>query len=334
MPEPYVFSTHDSPISDQQEAWRRWHGAIAEVSFSEQDSTAADFAAESRLWSFDGMALARVRAPALRVARSALHIRRDPADHWVVTIGMAATHLQFTSGTFMVQAGVPFLTSLAEPCLSERGRDERLHLYLSRDRFASLAPTLDGLRGPAAGPFGALFARYLLLIEEALPALSEADASRLPEAIASMLTSAVELASRDDAAARRTDHSIMARVRSAVRRRIASVSLGPKSLCRDVGISRSRLYRLLEGQGGVARYIQRQRLDACYADLANPADTRPIAVIAECYGFSDPSSFSRAFRREFSLTPSDVRNGLGKTASQRKAHGCAPASLREHLRRI
>ncbi len=332
MAEPHVFSTRDIPIPDQQEAWRSWHGAIAEVSFPEQGSAEAGFAAESRIWLFDGMALARVRAPALRVVRSALHTRRDPADHWIVTIGMAATHLQLACETFTVQAGVPFLASLAEPCVSERVRDERLHLYLSRDRFASLASVLDGLRGPAPGAFSALFVRYLLLIEEALPTLPDADAARLPGAIASMLTSAIELAPRDDTMPRLSDHSVMARVRSAVRRRIASVSLGPKSLCRDVGISRSRLYRLLEGKGGVMRYIQQQRLRACYADLANPADTRPIAVIAERHGFSDPSSFSRAFRREFSLTPSDVRNGLDKAAFERESRGCLPASLHEHLR--
>jgi AraC-like DNA-binding protein len=57
----------------------------------------------------------------------------------------------------------------------------------------------------------------------------------------------------------------------------------------------------------VVRYIQRLRLLAAHAALCNAGDGRSIAAIAEGTGFYDPSAFSRAFRREFGLTPSDLR---------------------------
>jgi AraC-like DNA-binding protein len=72
-------------------------------------------------------------------------------------------------------------------------------------------------------------------------------------------------------------------------------------------MSRSQLYRLLEGEGGVIRYIHGHRLRAIHAALSNPADDRSIAAIAETCGFYEPSTFSRTFRREFGVTPSEVR---------------------------
>lgn len=58
----------------------------------------------------------------------------------------------------------------------------------------------------------------------------------------------------------------------------------------------------------MARVIQRERLAAVAAALADPLERRPIAVIAEAHGMPDASVFSRAFRRTYDMTPGDFRN--------------------------
>ena len=78
-------------------------------------------------------------------------------------------------------------------------------------------------------------------------------------------------------------------------------------MSRLVGMSRSNLYRLLENEGGVARYIQHQRLLEARAVLSDAATTQSISAIAEDLCFSDLSSFSRTFKREFGYSPSEVR---------------------------
>src|SRR5262249_51170805 len=60
--------------------------------------------------------------------------------------------------------------------------------------------------------------------------------------------------------------------------------------------------------GGVARYIQRQRLLEARAVLSDPRTTQSISAIAENLCFVDASSFSRAFKREFGYSPSQVRS--------------------------
>jgi AraC-like DNA-binding protein len=71
--------------------------------------------------------------------------------------------------------------------------------------------------------------------------------------------------------------------------------------------ARSQLYRLLEGEGGVARYIQRRRLSESFAILCDASNSLSVGAIAEMFCFADTSSFSRAFRREFGASPGDVR---------------------------
>lgn len=72
-------------------------------------------------------------------------------------------------------------------------------------------------------------------------------------------------------------------------------------------MSRSNLYRLFEETGGVAQYIQRQRLLAAHIALAHSANTTPISVLAEDFCFADASSFSRVFKWEFGNSPNEVR---------------------------
>jgi AraC-like DNA-binding protein len=95
-------------------------------------------------------------------------------------------------------------------------------------------------------------------------------------------------------------------VRRTIDRHLTSPSLRAAFLCKTVGISRSGLYRLFEDRGGVACYIQRQRLLRAYAVLSDPANCRPILSIADEFCFADASSFSRAFKRKFGCRPSDV----------------------------
>lgn len=317
---PHVFSTRSLPSHQQREAWLAWFNPVFGMNWG-RDEEDEPFEAESATLSAGGAIISRVRAPKLHSVRDLRHVRRDPTDHWVIGIGTCESRITLSDGGLRVPAGAPFLVSLADPLESERDADDRLHLYLPRDRFALLAPELDKARGQViAGGLGLLLADYLRLLERSLPTLAENDLHSLGDAIQAMVAACVApTAARAAEAGAQLDLTRLERVRQAIRRRLHSATLTPASLCRDVGMSRSQLYRLLEGEGGVIRYIQRHRLRAIHAALSDPANDRPIAAIAESCGFYEPSTFSRIFRREFGATPSEVRIATRAGASQSPA---------------
>ncbi|MEV4891498.1 helix-turn-helix domain-containing protein [Nonomuraea sp. NPDC055795] len=71
------------------------------------------------------------------------------------------------------------------------------------------------------------------------------------------------------------------------------------------------LRRFLASLDTHAAHIRRRRLQQCRTDLADPAWLRqPVQVIGARWGFTSPSSFSRAFRQTFGTSSSTYRRSL------------------------
>ncbi|MBS7789858.1 helix-turn-helix domain-containing protein [Roseococcus sp. SDR] len=335
--QPVTLRTHGLPQQEQISAWRGWFDSVFDLEQPEA-APGQGFPAESLAWPLAGMGLSRVTAPRLRVLRTRQLVRRNPVDHWSLTMGGVETRLLTPRGPVRIPAGVPFIVSLGQELVSERDADQRLQLYLSRDRLEALAGPLDAACDmPLEGVMGQLLADYLRLLACRIPKLQPEEAARLPDAIAAMIGACVQpSADRLAQAESQMEATRLARVRRAIRANLGSARLSPALLCRLAGTSRSQLYRLLEGEGGVARYIQKLRLEASHAALGDARDGRSIAQVAEACGFHDPSAFSRAFRREFGATPSEVRAAALagqalRPLSMRDAGLAAPA-LRDWLR--
>ena len=123
-------------------------------------------------------------------------------------------------------------------------------------------------------PLGHLLGDYMLALERHLPAVTESDFPRLTNAVGAMIAAAVAPSAERIAVAKsQVDFGRNERVRQAVRRHLRTPTLGPKTLSRLVGMSRSNLYRLFEDTDGVARYIHVQRLLEVHAILSDSEKT-------------------------------------------------------------
>jgi AraC-like DNA-binding protein len=296
------------PSSQQFDAWVAWFEGVFDV--RPHVPPYRGFLANSQSWQIGGCMLGRVQAPAIRVERNITHRRRNPLDHWIITVSHQATSFISSRNTSMsVPPGVPFVLSLADDMTSERDEDERLQLYVSRDKFTDLVPVLDRVRGAALHThLGALLGEFLVLLEQVLPDVAPDDEPRINDAIGAMIAACIAPEQdRARSAGPQIDLVRLERVRRLVRKYLRSPALGTRLLCRSLSMSRSKLYRLMDSEGGVAHYIQRQRLLEAYALLSNPAVSRSITAIAEELCFADTSGFSRAFRGEFGASPSDIR---------------------------
>jgi AraC-like DNA-binding protein len=307
--QPTEFSTRTFPRSKQLDGWRHWYDGVFDVVLPAHRAGDSAFKASNRTRNIGGVGLSRVSAPPLRALRPRELIRRNPIDHWCLTVGSKPTTLTLGADAIQVPANTPFLMSLGEPFSSERGEDTRIQLYLPRDTFSHIAPALDAARGRDVSREAALLlSDYLRLLDRTLAAIPAEMLNGLAGAITSMILACLSPSAQNmGAASVQIEASRMERVRQIVRRALLSPALGPEMLCREAFMSRSQLYRLLQAEGGVAAYIQRHRLQYAYKRVADPGCVSSFASIAEALCFSDASAFSRAFRREFGVSPRDVR---------------------------
>ena len=334
---PDTFATNSVNSGDQYEAWRGWFWPLLDVVPGQ--TFRQGFAAENRVWKIGGMAISKVSAPAVRVVRTKANIRGNPADHWVLSYcRRGSTTIATDRGSLNAPAGMPFIWSLGEELRSERTAVERMQIFMPRDSFHDLAPLLDHACGSVlATPLGGLLGDFMSSLERHLPELASEDVPRLTVAVRGLIAACLAPSAARVAEARtQIDFGRLERVRQAVRRHLRSPGLAPAGLCQLVGISRSNLYRLFDDKGGVARYIQVQRLMEAHAALSDRANRLSIAVIAEEFCFADASSFSRAFRKEFGHSPSDVRAaaqaGLALPPRPRMEAGATAGKFGELLR--
>ena len=74
------------------------------------------------------------------------------------------------------------------------------------------------------------------------------------------------------------------------------------------GLSRASIYRMFEPLGGVAKFIQRNRLRRALIQLSSDEYIHlQVSEMSHNLGFASPTNFSRAFKAQFGMLPSEVR---------------------------
>ncbi|MCX5493402.1 helix-turn-helix domain-containing protein [Kaistia dalseonensis] len=299
---PIRFNSSAIPKHDQFDAWRTFVGGAADISLV--SAPESGFAADLTIWDLQSMAFMRAELPGQGYLRRYQNRQKDPVDHWCLLLTGRSESTAGGAGSWTLRMrplGLPFDHVSEDP--------EMLLLYVCRDLFPGLEQALDSL--PADVPDSGLariVADYMQILARNLPRVTAAERGAVTEATRVLL--AALAASNPDALAeaeRTIDMTLRARIRRYIRQNLGAPDLSPDGLCRAVGISRSRLYRLFEDLGGVAAYIQRQRLLAALAALSEPDPTRTVSSVAQALAFRDLSSFSRSFKNVFGFSPSDAR---------------------------
>jgi AraC-like DNA-binding protein len=103
-------------------------------------------------------------------------------------------------------------------------------------------------------------------------------------------------------------NTLLLRVLDHASRHLGDPELSAESIAAAHFISVRHLYKVLAEAGiSLSQWIRSRRLEAARHELAHTRDSVTISSIARRQGFSDMSSFSRAFRAEYGLTPRDWR---------------------------
>ncbi len=252
------------------------------------------------------------RGTALEYDRTPAHIARGGLDHYHVTLCLEG-EMWFGSGRREVtlHSGDIGLVDMAQPnrtvlTAADGARYRLMSLILPRALMAPRLAHPDSATTtllPASHPHARLLAsQFAALWQPPAP-----EAGR-PEAIIEAIADIMAAAAGGTADTERAEHHLYLAM---IKRHIAQnleTALTTQELCRHFEISRASLYRLFEADGGLARYVQEQRLNRALMLLISPAARGERLInLAVDLQFASDSTFVRAFRRQFGVTPGEVR---------------------------
>jgi AraC-like DNA-binding protein len=308
---PLSFSTRDLAAEHQFTAWQAHVAPLVEVKLPDGTTLNDGFVADHTVWNLGGMLIVQQRADAHSYARSAAKLRSSSIDHWYIVLPRAGQAWTEVNGRVSEsQPGKVEFRSLGYPFRGRMTASDSLICYLPRDLFANAAAAFDAKNNSIlSGNVANILIDYVNGIEERLHSLSAEDLPRIVHATRDIILACLSpSADRIAAVEQQASVALMERARRYIQRNLGSADLTPDALCRELGVSRTRLYQMYEPSGGVLHYIQRRRLLWAHAALSDPGNRQRIVDIAEAAGFSSPANFSRAFSNEFGYSPREARN--------------------------
>ena len=248
---------------------------------------------------------------AQRYTRSQARARRDGVDTLLV-------ELLLEGATTGEAAGLPLANSAGRMIFDDLAQ---AHTHVTTDTRTLLlsipraVATRNGIdvaalhgRSVSAEATG-LLRSHLLGVRALLPRLEVAQGDRLAQVALDLIGVALDVDGLRAPAAGPEARALAAgmEARRLIEQHLGEAFLTPDWLCGQLGISRSRLYRLFEQAGGVQAHIRMRRLERIAKILTAPGNTDRIADIAASWGFHDAAHLGRAFRQQFGLTPAEYR---------------------------
>ena len=297
-----VFDTGSLHATDRQSAYLAAINHSLETEFLTQDFTAS-FAAHVVA---DQHVIALSASPR-RSTRTRALINNDQQDTINFQYIVAGRAKGTTPGRIIDSNPDSFLLfDLSQPMMIE-DIDHRtvINLALPRAQVASMIDDPGSLHGiTVTGGTSVLLADLLKSVVVNLSAFRSTAgpqiAAMFREAIAVLLSGIAEA----EGGLRIDSQSLLIdRALGLIQSRIGSRELTPDWLASKMNVSRSRLYKIFQQQGGVSKVIWRQRLESSRVALTSPYEKRRIGEIGYAYGFLSESHFARTFKAAFGVAP-------------------------------
>lgn len=295
----------DSSVLPEEEQFATF--TAASVNFDISRSGDGPFAARALIWRIGGVIVVRQTTDAVSWRRSAERVRADRVDyiyinyHYTGRFTIDAGHSIRRGG-----AGALFAVDMRQPVGIDDEAMRKIYVAMPRrallDRLDGYDPHGMVLDGAATALLGAT----LNGVCDALPRMTAAQVPMTEQLLLDLVARTLLAGLRDRGTRNTREDELASRVHAYIDAHLGDM-LDVPTLCQQIGVSRSNLYRAFGAEGGVLRQIQARRLRRLRALLLDPSETRSVAELALAHGFADKSHFTRLFKQAFGLTPGAFR---------------------------
>lgn len=312
-----ILDTDHLAAADRYDAWRDSFSVVFGYDVDER-VTPSRFRGRIDNTLFDQFMLTHFCASAASYERSASRVGRDGVDMVMLQLylqGPCRFRTRDLEGSSDV--GDIVIMDMSRPLETRHDFQENLTLCLPRKLLLDVVPNLDHLHCQvlAGGEaMTSILAAHMRALHGSVGSLTVGQADAVTRPTLELAGAAIRAGlgdGVDDSGPLRS--AMRAKADSVIDRMLRSPDLSPDAVAAQVPCSRSRLFALYAEDGGVMRHVQLRRLRGACRDLGAPqCRHKTIGLIASDWGFASASSFHRAFRAEFGMTPSDARTGFAR----------------------
>lgn len=263
-------------------------------------------------WNLGMMMAGRFSSSAMAFDRPPALVASGGLDHVLVQLYVEGGFTGLADGRpVTVRPGDVIVFDLTRTISTRASDFTNISLLIPRPVFEASHDDVSALHGvvlPADRPMTGVLASYVTAFTERLPALSPAEAGTAARATAGLASTILSTSAIPEARTRIPIPSPFRAITLEIEARLHDPTLDADTLAATLNMSRATLYRAFEPIGGIADYVRRRRLTAAAMQLADPAQRRrKISEIAFGLGFASESTFNRAFRIAFGVSPREAR---------------------------
>jgi len=309
----FCFSTRDIAPNSRLPVYRElFHDKLAKF---DTEPLGSEFRCEASYRALPGLSVLRVAGTPVRVAWTRELVKNGDCDDFVVlaifnrgkgSVYQHGREIDVSCGSAVVLSGVDPLV-LARTSYTYFSIPKKALAPLVADVEAAFMSLIPGTNAALR-----LLAGYADLLTADIATMTPALRSRIDTHLQDLL--ALAIGARRDAAesarARGLRAARLAAMQADIEKNLMTGTVRPGVLAARHGVTPRYVHKLFEGEGTtLSRFVLNKRLVLVHCMLRDMkyADKK-IGSIAYDAGFGDLSTFNREFRRQYGMTPSDVRS--------------------------
>jgi AraC-like DNA-binding protein len=307
------FSTDGVAERDRVAVWREYYGHVM-MRVDLEPPPDMTFQARNRCLSLPGLQLMESSSSPVKVSRGGRYLA-DGNDDVVLAIARSGSIVINSGGREQgLSAGEAIVLSSGEPASYHRvSTGQSVTLRVPRATFESTVVSVeDALMRPIPGDCGALklmenYAGWLLHAGNVDQRLLNLSVRHIQDLLILALGPTADFA--DTARTRGLRAARLKLAKSYVASNSHRRDLSVTALAASLNVTPRYVQRLFETDGTTfSEFLLQQRLVRAHRLLCEPSPSAAaISTIAYDVGFGDLSYFNRRFRRQFGMTPREVR---------------------------
>lgn len=302
-----------SGVLGANEAFRQYQESTGDVfaTRSVERIAPGEFRFDMKTWHLGALLVTAIGSSGQTFERGKRLVASTGLDHILVQLYVEGGYAgQVDREDILVRPGDVCILDLTRTLETLASAFRNITIVVPRAMLEAAVEDIDSLHGmvlPRGTPLSEMLAGHIRTLHAQLPRLTPTEAETAARATVALITGILASQERVRLGRPAPVASPFRMVQRYIDQHLHDPALSPAMLTEALGLSRAALYRLFEPMGGVAEFIRMRRLTGAAVDLANSRGKR-VSEIAASWGFANDTSFSRAFRAYFGISPSEARD--------------------------